>query len=156
MALKIKSKMVIESIEDENGTKIGEIRFNPDDSRIMQKLTKIVVDLENQLDRIKSLGEIPDIPTIDITDIRELEELSETFEKHAKGYDIELETTKSIIDDLSEVFGKETVELFTNGTMDIMSVMPLIEYVVPYVKESRNAKIEKYLPNKKEKTDVMS
>ena len=59
----------------------------------------------------------------------------------------------NVLNDLSEIFGKEAIEIFTGGTKDVMSVMPLIEYILPYVKEARETKMNKYLSKKS--TDVM-
>ena len=56
MALTVKQNFIVENIEDENGNKLGEIKFNPNDSRIMSKLTKIVNDLNYSLGKLKGMG----------------------------------------------------------------------------------------------------
>ena len=69
----------------------------------------------------------------------------EDFEKIYKAISIEESAIGNTIDALSEIFGKETVELFTGGTYDIMALMPLIEFVTPYIKNARQQKVDKYI-----------
>ena len=153
MALTIKNSFIKEDILDENGNKLGEIKFNPNDSRIMSKLTKIVNELGDSLDKLKSMGEIPKISNEDLQTIEDFEKVSETFKLMEQGFDIEEKAVDSVLDNLSEVFGKETINIFTGGTKDVLSVMPLIEYILPYVKDARKNKINKYIDKKT--SDVM-
>lgn len=153
MALTIKNSFIKEDILDENGNKLGEIKFNPNDSRIMSKLTKIVNELGDSLDKLKSMGEIPKISSEDLQTIEDFEKVSETFKLMEQGFDIEEKAVDSVLDNLSEVFGEETINIFTSGTKDVLSVMPLIEYILPYVKEARKTKINKYIDKKN--SDVM-
>ena len=148
MALTIKNSSIKEDILDENGNKLGEIKFNPNDSRIMSKLTKIVNELGDSLDKLKSMGEIPKISSEDLQTIEDFEKVSETFKLMEQGFDIEEKAVDSVLDNLSEVFGEETINIFTSGTKDVLSVMPLIEYILPYVKEARKTKIYKYIDKK--------
>ena len=46
MALKVKNNFVRENIEDMEGNVLGEIKFNPKDSRIMSKLSIILKDIK--------------------------------------------------------------------------------------------------------------
>lgn len=153
MALTIKNSFIKEDILDENGNKLGEIKFNPNDSRIMSKLTKIVNELGDSLDKLKSMGEIPKISNEDLQTIEDFEKVSETFKLMEQGFDIEEKAVDSVLDNLAEVFGKETINIFTGGTKDVLSVMPLIEYILPYVKDARKNKINKYIDKKA--SDVM-
>lgn len=153
MALTIKNSFIKEDILDEKGNKLGEIKFNPNDSRIMSKLTKIVNELGDSLDKLKSMGEIPKISNEDLQTIEDFEKVSETFKLMEQGFDIEEKAVDSVLDNLSEVFGEETINIFTGGTKDILSVMPLIEYILPYVKDARKNKINKYIDKKN--NDVM-
>ncbi len=153
MALTIKNSFIKEDILDENGNKLGEIKFNPNDSRIMSKLTKIVNELGDSLDKLKSMGEIPKISSEDLQTIEDFEKVSGTFKLMEQGFDIEEKAVDSVLDNLSEVFGEETINIFTSGTKDVLSVMPLIEYILPYVKEARKTKINKYIDKKN--SDVM-
>ena len=153
MAIKIKDSFIKEDIVDEKGNKIGEIKFNPNDSRIMQKMAEIVNNLYAYLEELKSLGDIPEIPENKLESLEEFEEMSETFKTIGKAYDIEEKAADSSINGLSEIFGKETVELFTGGTKDVLTLMPLIDYVEPYIKKARNQKVNKYI--KKKQNDVM-
>lgn len=153
MALTVKQNFVVENIEDEDGNKLGEIKFNPNDSRIMSKLTKIVNDLSYSLGKLKGMGDIPKIPKDKLETLEDFEEVSDIFKTINTGFKIEEDAVDNVLNDLSEIFGKETIELFTGGTKDVMSVMPLIEYILPYVKEAREIKMNKYLSKKP--TDVM-
>lgn len=150
MALTIKQNFVIEDINDENGNKLGEIKFNPNDSRIMAKLSKIVKDLDGYLKDMKKMGEFPNITDNKINTYEDFEKISKDFEKIYQGLNLEENAIAGVIEDLSEIFGKNTIDLFTGGTMDIMSLMPLIEFVIPYVKEARESKINQYIVNNNE------
>ena len=148
MALIVKNNFVREEIKDEDGNVLGEIKFNPNDSRIMSKLTKIVNELGDSLNKLKSMGDMPKIPT------ENFEKISESFKTIEQGFDIEEKAVDCVLNNLSEVFGEETINIFTGGTKDVLSVMPLIEYILPYVKEARKTKMNKYL-NKKSSNGVM-
>lgn len=145
MALIIKDSFVKEDIVDENGNKIGEIKFNPNDSRIMSKLTSIVNDLSNDIKQLKNIGEIPNISDNNLTDTTDFEKVSDAFKVIEKGFNIEEAAADSVLNKLSDVFGKETIDIFTGGTKDILSVIPLIEYILPYVKKARETRINKYM-----------
>lgn len=147
MAIKVKDSFITEDIEDQDGKKIGEIRFNPNDSRIMSKLTKIVNDLGNTLEELKSMGDIQPIPQEKLETVEDFEKVSDTFKTIERGFAIEETAVDNVIQDLSEVFGEDTINIFTHGTKDLMSLMPLIEFVLPYVKEARQSKVEKYIKN---------
>lgn len=153
MALTVRQNFIIEDIVDENGNKLGEIKFNPNDSRIMSKLTKIVNDLSDSLNKLKGMGDIPKIPKENLETLEDFEKVSGIFKTINEGFEIEEKAVDSVLDNLTDVFGKETIEVFTGGTKDVLSVMPLIEYVLPYVKKARETKIDKYISKKT--TDVM-
>lgn len=154
MALIVKNNFVREEIKDEDGNVLGEIKFNPNDSRIMSKLTKIVNELGDSLNKLKSMGDMPKIPTENLETIEDFEKISESFKTIEHGFDIEEKAVDCVLNNLSEVFGEETINIFTGGTKDVLSVMPLIEYILPYVKEARKTKMNKYL-NKKSSNGVM-
>lgn len=153
MAIKVKKNFIIENVIDENGNKIGEIKFNPNDSRIMSKLVKIVNDLNEALDKLKSMGDIPEIPKEKLETLEDFEKVSDIFKTINTGFRIEENAVNEVFKDLTEVFGENTINLFTGGAEDILSIMPLIEYVMPYVKAARETKINKYIKNTT--TDVM-
>lgn len=154
MAITIKNSFIKEDIIDENGNKLGELKFNPNDSRIMKILTETINDCTNGLKDLKQIGNIKNISAEDINTIEDLENSSEVFEKIDKACDIELKIVNSVIQKLSEVFGKETIQLFTNGTKDIETLQPVLEFVMPHVKKKRNELVDKY-KKKSKTTDVM-
>lgn len=148
MALTIKQKFVIEELFDENGKKLGELKFNPNDNRIMAKMSKIIKDLESVLKQVKDLGDIPELTDKKIKTIEEFEAEKDSINLICKGIDLEQMAFENVINDLSDIFGKETIDIFTGGTVDIDAVMPIIEFVMPYVKNASNQRVSKYIKKK--------
>lgn len=151
MALIIKSKFVKEEILDENRNKIGELRFNPNDSRIMKKMSTLVKEFSTAIKEINKLDKIKK-PELELKTLEDFENATEYFEAFDKATDLEIEVVDKLINELSEIFGKETIDLFTQGTKDAESLLPVLNFIEPYVKENRQSKVEKYLDNK---DDVM-
>ena len=156
MSLIVKNKFVVEDIIDENGMKIGELKFNPNDSRIMYKLSQIITDATNSMNKIKTIGNVADLSNKKLETIEDFENVQSDIEKICKGINIETDLIDRIFTNLNEVFGKETIEIFTGGTQDIELLMPLLEFVMPYVKEARQKNVNKYIKNDKlEEFDVL-
>ncbi len=151
MALTIKNRLIKEDILDESGNKIGELKFNPNDSRIMKKMSSLVKDFGKAVKEIDKLDKV-ERPNLESISIEDFDKASEFFDAFDKATDIEIETTDKLINELSEIFGKETIELFTQGTKDAESLLPVINFIEPYVKNARQKNVEKYLDNK---NDVM-
>lgn len=145
MALTVKSNLVKEDILNEEGIKVGEIKFNPNDSRIMKNLSSIVNDFSNAIREFNKIGEIDKISVDNLKTAEDFEKASVMFEKLDKGYDIEVKAVDEFIDKLSEIFGKETIELFTNGTKDAECLLPIIDFIKPYVEKARASKVGKYI-----------
>lgn len=156
MSLIVKNKFVVEDIIDEKGMKIGELKFNPSDSRIMDKLSQIITDATSSMNKIKNIGNVADLSNKKLETIEDFENVQSDIEKICKGIDIESELIDRIFANLNEVFGKETIEIFTGGTQDIELLMPLLEFVMPYVKEARQKGVNRYIKNNKlEEFDVL-
>jgi hypothetical protein len=156
MSLIVKNKFVVEDIIDEKGMKIGELKFNPSDSRIMNKLSQIITDATSSMNKIKNIGNVADLSNKKLETIEDFENVQSDIEKICKGIDIESELIDRIFANLNEVFGKETIEIFTGGTQDIDLLIPLLEFVMPYVKEARQKGVNKYIKNNKlEEFDVL-
>ena len=156
MSLIVKNKFVVEDIIDEKGMKIGELKFNPSDSRIMYKLSQIITDATNSMNKIKTIGNVADLSNKRLETIEDFENIQSDIEKICKGINIETDLIDRIFANLNEVFGKETIEIFTGGTQDIELLMPLLEFVMPYVKEARQKNVNKYIKsNKLEEFDVL-
>lgn len=156
MALTIKQNIVKEDLIDENGNKLGELKFNPNDTRIMQKLTKIVNDLTDKMKNLKKM-DIPSVESVKenkLEKIDDFEKLGEDFSKLNDAFDLEEKAIDNVIKELSEIFGEDTINIFTGGTKDIESLNPLLDFVMPYVKKAREGKVKKYII-KKENDDVM-
>lgn len=147
MALIIKSKFIKEDILDENKNKIGELKFNPNDSRIMKKMSTLIKEFSVAIKEINKLDKV-EKPKSELKTIEDFENASDYFEAFDKATDLEIDIVDKLIDGLSEIFGKETVELFTQGTKDAESLLPIISFMEPYVKKNRQNQVEKYLDKK--------
>lgn len=147
MALIIKSKFIKEDILDENKNKIGELKFNPNDSRIMKKMSTLIKEFSVAIKEINKLDKV-EKPKSELKNLEDFENASDYFEAFDKATDLEIDIVDKLIDGLSEIFGKETVELFTQGTKDAESLLPIISFMEPYVKKNRQSQVEKYLDKK--------
>lgn len=147
MALIIKSKFIKEDILDENGNKIGELKFNPNDSRIMKKMSTLIKEFSSAIKEINELDKVKK-PKSDLKTLEDFENASDYFEAFDQATDLEISVVDKLIDGLSEIFGRETVELFTQGTKDAESLLPIISFMEPYVKENRQSQVDKYLDKK--------
>lgn len=153
MALKIKNKFVREDILDEEGNKIGEIKFNPNDSTIMKSLANILEDLSSSIKKIDKYGDVK-IPVLNkMSSLEDFERASSSMEKLSEMFNIEYEVIDNSIKPLEKIFGEETINCFTGGTKDIEALLPLIEFVTPYVQKNRSKKVEQYI--EKQNDDVM-
>lgn len=153
MALKIKKKFVREDILDEEGNKIGEIKFNPNDSTIMKSLANILEDLSSSIKKIDKYGDVK-IPVLNkMSSLEDFERASSSMEKLSEMFNIEYEVIDNSIKSLEKIFGEETINCFTGGTKDIEALLPLIEFVTPYVQKNRSKKVEQYI--EKQNDDVM-
>lgn len=148
MAITIKNKIIKEDLLDENGNKLGELTFNPNDTRIVNKMSKIIDELGDALTNLKKLGEFPEIPETAIENIEDFEKISNDLKKINTGINVEMDVVSKVINDLIEVFGEKTVSIFTGGAMDLMSILPLVEFVAPHVRKARNEKVDAYLSKK--------
>lgn len=146
MALIIENKIVKEDILDKNGNKLGEIKFDPNDSTIMSKLSKITKNLSEAIKKINEVGRINDIPNITLEKLEDFESVETNLNKVNEIYTTEYEVVESVINDLTEVFGKETMDIITGGSKNINTLSPLIDFIMPYIQEARGKKVNKYMP----------
>ena len=147
MNIIVNKKFIKEDILDENGNKLGEIKFNPSDNRIMAKITNIFNTCTNALKKLESKGDIPDLQNTKLETIEDFENAKADIQKVCDVLDIESETNSSIFENLYEVFGKEIIDIFTGETEDIDLLTPLLEFIAPYVREARKQKVNKYIQN---------
>lgn len=152
MALIIKNNLVREDILDENGKKLGELKFNPNDSRIMKTLSELVRDFSKRIKELDKLEKFEEIGKENLKSVEDFERVGKSFETIDKALDIEVEAVDKMINSLSEIFGKETIELFTQGTKDAECLIPIIDFIEPYIKQTRQSKVKKYIDNQ---NDVM-
>lgn len=158
MKIIVKNKLIKEDIFDEKGNKIGELVFNPNDNRIMNKLYKIVQDAQLALKRLDKLGKMPDVEKLKnttLTSIEDFEKVSDDIDLLCKGGQIETGTIEGIFQDLYEIFGKDTINAVTQGTQDLEMIEPIMEFVKPYIEQSRKEKMQKYLKKSNTEIDVL-
>ena len=158
MKIIVKNKLIKENIFDEDGNKIGELVINPNDNRIMNKLYKIVQDAQLALKRIDKLGKMPDVEKLKnttLTSIEDFEKVSDDIDLLCKGGQIETDTIEGIFQDLYEIFGKDTINAVTQGTQDLEMIEPIMEFVKPYIEQSRKEKMQKYLKKSNTEIDVL-
>lgn len=158
MKIIVKNKLIKEDIFDEDGNKIGELVFNPNDNRIMNKLYKIVQDAQLALKRLDKLGKMPDVEKLKnttLTSIEDFEKASDDIDLLCKGGQIETDTIEGIFQDLYEIFGKDTINAVTQGTQDLEMIEPIMEFVKPYIEQSRKEKMQKYLKKSNTEIDVL-
>ena len=159
MELKIKNKLVKEPIIDiDTGTTLGYITFNPGDAQIMKNLTEIIEKIASAIGTLKNSGEISsqEIEQLEgkIENVEDFENVSNILNKIGNKIKIESDTVIEVIDSLKKVFGTETINIITQNTYDIEMILPLIEFITPYVKEHREKSMAKYI-NDDSKSNVM-
>ncbi len=145
MAIVVKSKFVCEDIVDKDNNVIGQIKFNPDDSNIMKTLTEILCDLNNSINKLDNYKDLDLSQLNDNSSLEDFKNASDKIEKTKDIFAMEYNVINKSISGLKDIFGEECINCFTGGTMDIASLLPLIEFIAPYVKKSRNEKVDKYL-----------
>lgn len=147
MALKIDFSYVEEDIVDKKGNVIGKIKFDPDDEKIMKKMSDILKDLTDRIKMQKDIGKINNIEKIDSNSIEDFENALKDILKLNNTIDIEYYAIENAIKSFSDIFGKETMDIITGGSVSIKNLIPLIEFITPYVEKSRKKYKSKYLKN---------
>ena len=137
MALKVNNNFIVEDIVDENNNKLGELKFNPKDSRIVNRLMQCLTLADKNSKELNKLGEIEDISKFDINDSKDAERISENIEKMEKASNLEEETVDKILNELNDIFGK-----------DIESIMPILDFIKPHIQKARSSMMSKYMPKK--------
>jgi len=147
MNIIVNKKIIKEDILDENGNKLGEIKFNPSDNRIMAKITNIFNTCTNALKKLENKGKIPDLQNTRLETMEDFENAKADIQKVCDVIEIESDTISSVFKNLYEVFGKDTIDIFTGGTEDIDLLIPLLEFIAPHVRDARNQKVNHYIQN---------
>lgn len=145
MAIVVKSKFVCEDIVDKDNNVIGQIKFNPDDSNIMKTLAEILCDLNNSINKLDNYKDLDLSQLSENSSLEDFKNASDKIEKTKEIFTMEYNVINKSISGLKDIFGEECINCFTGGTMDIASLLPLIKFITPYVKKSRNEKVDKYL-----------
>ena len=120
----------------------------------MYNLALTIENLTSSLEKLNTMS-IPEKIDLDkLTTADDFIKSSDNFNKIASAYELEYKTINEAIKKLEEIFGKDTIECFTKGTTDYYTLVPLLEFIMPYVKKSRDSKVNKYL--RKSTSSVMS
>ena len=90
-----------------------------------------------------------------LTSIEDFEKVSDDIDLLCKGGQIETDTIEGIFQDLYEIFGKDTINAVTQGTQDLEMIEPIMEFVKPYIEQSRKEKMQKYLKKSNTEIDVL-
>lgn len=153
MAFKINRTIVEEDIVDKEGKVLGKLRFDPKDSKIMNKMSDILKYITTEFKEAKNLKNIESIDIENLDSAEEFEKASESFENIHKAISIEHDSIKYVIDNLTDIFGEETMNIITGGSISLENVLPLIEFITPYVAEYRKELLGKYTNEKR--TDIL-
>ncbi|HAB66597.1 MAG TPA: hypothetical protein DCE23_04435 [Firmicutes bacterium] len=146
MALKIYNKIVKENIEDKDGNVIGTIQFDPNDERIMKTLSDIIRNLTEKINKQKEVGDV-NVNKLQQS-LKNQDQFDDSIEDLLKVnqlIDLQYDAIKETIDSFAEVFGKETMDVITGGSVSLNNLKPLINFISPYVKNARKALTDKYL-----------
>lgn len=156
MSIVVKNKKVKEEIKDEEGNVIGILEFDPNDTRIMSKLTKIATEANDAIKKIKQMGELPSLSK-ELKTIEDFEKAEEDMKKVSEAFELENQIVENLFNGLYEIFGKEAIDAITFNTKNVELLSPLIDYITPYIAEARKAKVNKYMPKKSDiDLDVMN
>ncbi|MCL2354957.1 MAG: hypothetical protein FWC68_03665 [Oscillospiraceae bacterium] len=142
---------------DEQGNKIGEVCFNPEDVGAYDAFLNILDKIVESQRKVKDIGEIEDFTDEEIENLKgteDLEGLEDTFSKMKAIFQITVDLVDEINKDIDSIFGEGITELFLQGSKDIELLMPLLDGVMPIFQEAREQKTDKYL--NKPKNDVMA
>lgn len=145
MALIIDDSIVIEEIKNKDGKLLGKIKFDPNDEKIMKSMSDIVRDLSNKLEQLKKIGKAKEISEKEIETLEDFEKERENIKKINDSIDLEYEAVKNAINSFTEIFGKETMDIITNGSVSYKNIEPLIIFLKPYIAKARKGKVEGYL-----------
>ena len=157
MSIKRIYKNVREDVLDEQGNKIGEICFNPEDVGVYDAFLNILNKINDSQKKIENIGEIKDITSEEIErmkDAKDLENLEDTFSKMKNISQVTVELVDEITKDINSIFGDGVSELFLQGSKDLELLMPLLDGVMPFFQKARENKTNKYI--NKSNSDVMT
>lgn len=146
MAIVVKSKNIVESIEDEKGNLLGKISYNPEDLKAYQKLTHIIDSINNIKNNSNNLNSLSTIKDEDIT-LDNFDEHKELFDGVKSDLDIINTEIENIKKDIDEIFGEGISNIFMGNSNDLELLMPLIDDVMPKFQANRKEQVNKYLNN---------
>lgn len=152
-------RIIRHDITNEEGKKIGEIAYNPNDIKSLDKFWGVYDTLNTGSQRQKELETELDALGTDIMD--EDLETTEDFEKAGKVISKSREvfteamgTIEEVKAGLDEVFGAGTCDLFMRGYSDTEMLTPLFNAVMPdfeKASEERKEYVDQYKKNRAER-----
>jgi hypothetical protein len=156
MSIKRVYKNIKEDVLDEQGNKIGEVCFNPEDVGVYDKFLSILTKINEFQKKVKDIGDVKNITSEEIGKMKnsqDLEKLEDTFSKMKTISQVTVELVGEITKDVNSIFGEGVTELFLQGSKDLELIMPLLDGVMPFFQKARENKTNKYL--NKSNSDVM-
>ena len=145
MAIKREYKNVREDVLDEQGNKVGEICFNPEDVGVYDRFLNILSKISESQKKIDGIGDIKELTEEEVTLAEETGELDETFSKIKNISKITVDLVDEISAELDNIFGEGTAEFFLQWSKDLELINPLLDGVMPYFEKARSEKTDKYL-----------
>ena len=148
LSVKIQDKRKRIRILDADDAVIGEIAFNPDDSRIYRRLLALMELLTGGKKEIEGIefdeGELEK----ELETAEDFAAAAETIAKLSRATEIAGVTWDEVCAGLDELFGQGVTYAFTGGAADPELLLPLFDCVMPLFAEARKAKTEKYSKDK--------
>lgn len=144
--VQILQKKIRIAIKDGDET-IGEIAFNPDDTRTYKRFLSIIEMAMNGNKEINKIESGIDKSALDkkFETVEDFENASDVFSKMLTVTNIADESWNELCKGLDEIFGAGVCEAFTGGDMDTELLNPLVDCVMPYFREARQEKAKPYL-----------
>lgn len=160
--VQIRSKKVRIAVMD-GEKQIGEISFNPDDTRVYSRFAAILRNLTeaSKQDKKIDLSKYDDLFELvegddgtqekqikGLEEIEDLDKASEYFGMAINRVESASDAYKGVFEELDALFGEGICELFTGGEQDADLLMPLFDAVAPYFQKSRENKVSPFLRKK--------
>lgn len=144
-AIKLKSKVKTIDLENDSGEIIGKISFNPEDIGAYNELLaigEIITKISEKYDSTKVQN---DIPEGKFESVEQYKVAQNTFSQIGEFTNFVVKQVDLISEKLDKIFGKNTSELIFQGGHDLEQLSDFIEAVIPYFKNAKNKRVNKYL-----------
>lgn len=144
MAIVVKNKNIKEEIVDEKGNILGYISYNPEDVKSFRKLSDIIDLINNISENSKNLNKLEMIQDEDVS-LENFDKYKDLFEDVRSDLHTIDDTIEVIKENIDNIFGKGTSNIFMGDGHDLDLLMPLLDDVMPKFKNQRKEQVNKYL-----------